>query len=77
MNRTKILGEHDSKETIPQAAILKVSVAIDQDKWEELEKQGYTQADIEKDIKKAITIVIPSSKSVAWDILDVGILKFY
>lgn len=56
-------------------ATLEVVIAIDTDKWEELERQGYSEADIKEMIEKSIAIKADNSPIL--DIDEVSLLKFY
>jgi len=70
-----------NKEPAPNGAKLEVIILIDQDKWNELVEQGYSEVDIQKAIEKSITFtntvsgVIPTPP--VFDIMSATLLKYY
>jgi len=70
-----------NKETAPNGAKLEVLILIDQDKWDELVEQGYSDRDIHKAIEKSITFTKTVSGLIptppVFDIESVALLKYY
>ena len=70
-----------NKEPAPSGAKLEVLILIDQDKWDELVEQGYSEVDIQKAIEKSITFrdtvsgLIPTPP--VFDIESATLLKYY
>lgn len=62
----------------PYSARLEVIVQIDSDKWEELEKKGYSDIDIQHLIEKSITFKpIADTGAPIADIESVSLRKYY
>lgn len=70
-----------NKEPAPNGAKLEVTILIDQDKWNELAEQGYSDVDLQKAIELSITFkdsvfgIIPSPP--VFDVESVTLLKYY
>ncbi len=75
---TTLIGE---RESTPNGAKLEVTVLIDQDKWEELRAQGYSDKDLQKAIEKSITVKDTVGGAIVsppvLDIDSVTLLKYY
>ncbi len=73
--------EVGERESTPSGAKLEVTVLIDQDKWDELRAQGYSDKDLQKAVEKSITIKDTVGGLVAsppvLDIDSVTLLKYY
>jgi len=70
-----------NKEPAPSGAKLEVLILIDQDKWDELVEQGYSEVDIERAIEKSITFTNTVSGLIptppVFDIMSATLLKRY
>jgi hypothetical protein len=70
-----------NKEPTPNGAKLEVLILIDQDKWDELVEDGYSDKEIQKAIEKSITFtntvsgIIPTPP--VFDIESATLLKYY
>jgi hypothetical protein len=78
MNPQTAINEH---EPAPNGAKLEILILIDQDKWNELKAQGYSDTDLQKAIEKSITFrdtvggLIPTPP--VFDIESATLLKYY
>ncbi|KKN07681.1 hypothetical protein LCGC14_1064540 [marine sediment metagenome] len=70
-----------TKAKIPDGVKLEVTALIDHDMWAELQKQGWTDKDLEGAIKKSITFRNTVSGDLShvplFDIMSVELLKYY
>ncbi len=66
-----------NKEPTPNGAKLEVTILIDQDMWDELVSQGYSEHDLHKMIEKSICLDrIGEPHLPVFDIEDVTLLRY-
>ena len=65
----------------PNGATLEVTILVDQDKWNELKSQGYSDEAIQKSIERSITFKDTVSGAIVsppvFDIEHTTLLKYY